>query len=363
MINIHCFCFGTLGVQQHGRYFVSLLRQFEDIALFPWDDIREKNQLPDFVQCMLENAKGNVENNLGIGIGVMNRMGLIKGRYKIASTIWETTRIPENELAHLSDIDQLWTPSCWGRNVLVNNGLNADRVKVVPEGVDIQRFKPGTGGRGEANSKPFRFLCVGKWEERKGINLLLEAFCHAFRPGEAVELVLHCYNSAVPGFSMEQAINKLALAPHAPISISYPVPDKDMAGIYTSCDAFVLASRGEGWGLPIIEAMACELPVIVTNYSAYLDFVTSENAYLLNVERMVDVDDPLHFDSGQDFGLWAEPDREHLVHLLREVFENQEEAAVKGRRARQDVAKKWTWHHAVKKAWNTLQSSQNLAQG
>lgn len=243
----------------------------------------------------------------------MNRMGYIKERYKVTSTVWETMRIPKNELAHLNDIAQIWIPSSWGRKVMINNGLEAARVRVrvVPEGVNIQRFKPNTSSRAEKSLKQFRFLCVGKWEERKGINLLVEAFSRAFRPGDTVELVLNCNNSRMPGFSLEQAVNHVEVAPHAPIRISYPAPDKDMAEIYTACDAFVLASRGEGWGLPIIEAMASELPVIVTNYSAYLDYVTSDNAYLLNVERIVEVNDPLHFDPEQDFVLWAEPDRKH----------------------------------------------------
>lgn len=357
MINVHCACFGILGVQQHGRNFVSLLKNFDEIALFPWDHTPARELLVPEIQQALLNAESNVDENPGIGIGIMNRMGLIRGRYRVASIVWETTRIPECELAHLDNIDQIWIPSRWGRDLLIHNGLDARQIRIVPQGVNVCRFTPSPIRSGESASTKFRFLCVGKWEQRKGIEILIKAFCRAFRPDEAVELVLHCHNTNISEFNLQAEIENAAKRPHAPIRASYPVHDLEMANIYNSCDAFVLPSRGEGWGLPVIEAMACTLPVIVTNYSAYLDFVTPENAYLVNVEGMVDVDDPLNFDQEQDFGKWAEPDRAHLEFLLRHVFESREEAAQKGLRAREDIIESWTWQHAVSRAWSTLQKS------
>src|SRR5207302_1409289 len=57
--------------------------------------------------------------------------------------------------------------------------------------------------------------------------------------------------------------------------------EEELAGLYTACDCLVHPYRGEGFGLPIAEAMACGLPVIVTGYGAALDFCNDENAFLI----------------------------------------------------------------------------------
>src|SRR5438128_8701674 len=92
-----------------------------------------------------------------------------------------------------------------------------------------------------------------------------------------------------------------------------------MAGLYTACQSLVHPYRGEGFGLPIAEAMASGLPVIVTGYGAALDFCNDDNAFLLparevrfrarRIGDMETVDHP-----------WlAEPDRTVLQHYLRHV--------------------------------------------
>jgi len=82
---------------------------------------------------------------------------------------------------------------------------------------------------------------------------------------------------------------------------------EDMRDLLKTADCFVLPTRGEGWGLPIAEAMAMQLPVIVTNYSGPAAYITDENAYLLSV--LPDLDD-LSF---------AAPNMTHLMELMRQV--------------------------------------------
>ena len=58
------------------------------------------------------------------------------------------------------------------------------------------------------------------------------------------------------------------------LSLNQEVPTYQLGVLYRSSDCFVLPTRGEGWGLPIIEAMACGVPVIATSWSAQCDFMT-----------------------------------------------------------------------------------------
>ena len=105
-------------------------------------------------------------------------------------------------------MDQVWTPSRWGREQLIANGLPAERIRVVPEGVDADRFAPQPAARPE-DDHTFRMLCVGKWEKRKGVDDLVSAFCRAFSSGEDVELVLACHNPYLKDFDARQALDRL----------------------------------------------------------------------------------------------------------------------------------------------------------
>lgn len=78
---------------------------------------------------------------------------------------------------------------------------------------------------------------------------------------------------------------------------------EEMVMFYQSCDAFVLPTHAEGWGLPTHEAMAMGLPVVTTNWGGTTEFVTSDNALLLDVIDLIDTSggvipslpSPLHF--------------------------------------------------------------------
>ena len=98
--------------------------------------------------------------------------------------------------------------------------------------------------------------------------------------------------------------------------------------------------------MPHIEAMACGLPIIATDWSAPTDFMNETMAYPLRVAKLIPAVAKCPYYEGFR---WAEPDEDHLVHLLRHVYENREEAAEKGRLASAEVLSKWTWHHAAEK--------------
>lgn len=255
--------------------------------------------------------------------------------------VWETTKLPPSQLDLCESTQFLWTPSTWGRQNLIDNGIDPARVAVVPEGVDADFFKPApkTPGR-------FRFLMVGKWEARKFPEGLLRAFVEEFSTKEPVELYLHSHNSYVKNFSAKERMERAGIKNEGNIILGAPCSIGALRTLYQSADCFVLPTRAEGWGLPILEAMACGVPAIATHYSAPADYVNDTNGYPLRVEKMVEA----HCDDfGIHTGLWAEPDIGHLRHLMRTAFMNRDELIEKGRMARL-TAESLTWDNASRVA-------------
>lgn len=259
--------------------------------------------------------------------------------------VWETTQLPVSQKQLCEAADYIWTPSCWGRQNVIGNGFNPEKVSIVPQGVDSDFFTPGPKYSGN-----FRFLMVGKWEERKFQDGLVKAFAAEFHPGERVELVLHAHNPYIQGFSMKKKLEDLGISNRNNIKLSEKCNQIALRELYRSAHCFVMPTRAEGWGLPILEAMACGVPAIVTRYSAPLDFVTEENGYLLNVERLVDAHDD---DFGIHSGQWAEPDIRHLRFLMRRAFENRGEVLDKGRVAHGDAGH-FSWRHSAQTAYRTI---------
>jgi glycosyltransferase involved in cell wall biosynthesis len=348
MINAFCYCLGDTTWALHATQFLRALNRLREVALVPLDGNGRSRAHPDEMLRMLENGRHPAPHAPSLGIGPIDVMTRLRGPRSIAFVVWETTVIPEQKVRILKAVDEVWTPSEWGRRLLVANGVDPERARVVPEGVDAGVFRPAPSR--PCDGRPFRFLCVGKWEERKATSELVRAFCEEFQPDEPVELVLHCWNPWMPGFGLEASIRRAARGPHAPILASHPVADEALAGIYQAADAFVLPTRAEGWGLPITEAMACGLPVIVTDYSAPAEYVHDGVGYPIRVASMVDVSDPWFFPAGLGLGQWAQPDFAHLRAVMRHVYEHPEEAAETGRRAREEICARWTWDHAAEKA-------------
>jgi glycosyltransferase involved in cell wall biosynthesis len=346
VINAFCYGFGEDGWARHARHFFGAWRKHEPVIISSWNEPPSGLSLPaDF------NAPS--PSLPGVGLGPIEFMPTVSGTRRIAYVLWETTIIPPDKVQILKAMDEIWVPSSWGRRLFIDNGIPEDMVHIVPEGVDVQKFRPQAPPRAE--SRPFRFLFIGQWAIRKGVDLLIKAYRQEFRRNEPVELVLHAFNPYIGGFNLEATLKRAVRWRRTPpIVLSQPLSEDGLVRLYNDCDAFVLPTRAEGWGLPITEAMACGLPVIVTGYSAPLDYLNDDIAYLIPVKRLVAVRDRQFFPAGRALGKWAEPDLASLRKHMRHVYENRDEAREKGRRARAEVCARWTWDHAATTARELL---------
>jgi len=263
--------------------------------------------------------------------------------YKIGFTMLEVDGLPAEWVQTCNQMDEIFVPSHFNKETFVRSGVHR-RITVIPLGVDPDVFTPL--GPSHGIDGYFTFLSVFEWGERKAPEVLLTAFNHEFQANEKVLLLLKVDNRD-PGINVQQQVANLNLSPNrAPIGFLYnqPIPDTQMGALYRSAHCFVLPSKGEGWGMPILEAMACGLPAIATDWSAQTEFMNDGNAYPLRVRRLIPAQAKSPYYKGF---LWADPDYDHLRYLMRHVFEHQDEARRKGQQAAREVASKWTWEQTA----------------
>lgn len=270
-----------------------------------------------------------------------DRFSKNSGAYRIGFTMHEADALPRSWVEQANQMDEVWTPTRWGAEVFAASGVTRP-THVVPLGVDTGRFRPAPPRSGLAGRTVF--LSVFEWGARKGWDLLLRAYRAAFRPADPVLLVLKV-DCRAPGANPARELAALLPEPSPPVALLYnqALAPERLVELYRSADCFVLPTRGEGWGMPILEAMACGVPAIATAWSGPAAFLSEENGYPLPVRGLVPADEAGPYFRG---ARWAEPDEEALVELLRRAHTHPEERRAKGQRAAAD-AQRWSWERAL----------------
>ncbi|WP_261807664.1 glycosyltransferase family 4 protein [Paenibacillus sp. N3.4] len=274
----------------------------------------------------------------------------------LLNTVWETSKVPKRWVPYINRFDAVCIPSTQNKKALINSGVKIP-IRIVPHGVDTQRYKPSNKKMTLSQAKgKFVFVSVFGFQHRKNPETLLRAYWEEFSSADNVLLVIK--TSGYARFENEQWIKhtisqykkKLGIQKKtAPIVIITRHLDADkLKGIYTLGNAFVLPTRGEGVGLPFLEALASGTPVIATKWGGHMDFLTSKNSFLVDYR----LNHPLtsmnngHSISrkfrnlfGEKGQRWAEADRGSLKKQMRLAYKNPQLCKKKGQQGRQDVLK------------------------
>lgn len=274
------------------------------------------------------------------------------GRYRIGFTMLESDALPADWVHQANQMDEVWVPSHFTRDVFTQSGVRRP-IHIIPLGFNPNYFHPGIQGHKPTDS--FVFLSVFEWIERKAPETLLRAYVSEFKRSDDVVLVLKIFNHD-PRFDVHQRIHEIVNRPDAPrvvVILNQEIAEHQMGSFYRSADCFVLPTRGEGWGMPILEAMACGLPVIATDWGAQRDFFNDRLGYPLRVRQLIPAVARSPYYAGSR---WADPDIDHLRYLMRYVYEHPAEAREKGAQAAAEVQQCWTWEKAVDRIIERLEA-------
>lgn len=279
----------------------------------------------------------------------------------IGRPMCETAAVPEGWVPKCNEMDEIWVPSEFNVETFARGGVAREKLHAMPECLDVERYDHAVEPLEIAHARGFVFLSVFAWVRRKGWDVLVRAYLEEFAADEDVTLVLKItptYDTPLSGdvAELHRLIRELGRDPtRSPRIVVFDVDpgSHGMPRLYRAADAFVLPSRGEGWGRPLMEAMAMGLPTIGTRWSGNLGFMTDANSYLIDYE-LVDVNEAgrkegswwptSRFARGER---WAEPSVMHLRAIMRHVFEDRAEARARGARAREHIREHFSYERVA----------------
>jgi FkbM family methyltransferase len=268
---------------------------------------------------------------------------------KIAYNVWETTRQPEKFFENLKRFDQVWVPSEWQKKCTIEQGISAEKVKVVPEGVDPEIYKPrDESSFNKPKNRPFRFLLVGRWDYRKSIKEIIQTFCGTFSENENIEFLLSIDNPfATDGLSKtEERLEKFGISHPSLKIINHQSRDQYIEMLH-SIDVFVSCARSEGWNLPLIEAMACGIPSTYSEWGAQLEFAKDKGIPIkIKGEVSANVDNNESWIKNAP-GNFCEPNFDDLSFKLRDVYENFEIYKKRALNESKIIREKFDWKNAA----------------
>ena len=308
---------------------------------FPLDEPADSR---DYRLNVLRSRKIEGTPKLSIVYGQGDVFERARGAIRVGFTMLEVDGFPAEWVRQANSMDEVWVPSAFNRDAYLACGLSRP-VRIMPLGVDPDYFHPGIKGHPNPDNE-YVFLANFEWGERKEPALLLRTFNRVFKNSDNVRLIAKI-NNRDPGVDLDSELRKLKLsAAGGRISflINREFPYYQLGSLYKSANCYVSAGRGEGWDMPLMEAMACGLATIATDWGAHKEFVHPGISFPLAIRGTIAAKAKCPYYEGF---AWADPDEEHLAHLLRYVYENQAVAEGVGRAAADEVASRWTWNHAV----------------
>ena len=262
--------------------------------------------------------------------------GWWKGQRPVIATMWEATRLPEAFRETLTEFDICIVPS--EHNVELFSRYHPNVVKV-NLGVDTNIWKP------TPRTRPgmfFNFL-IGGSGPRKGTDLAYRAFHDAFPDNKRA-------SGPIPRLVMKNPRGESTYGGDRVEMIAGRITDEEEVALYATAHCYLQPSRGEGFGLQPLQAIAQGCPTILTDAHGHAEFAHLGWGLSTSFAKAE------YFIYG-DAGEWWEPNYDELVDNMRWVYENYDEAQDRAALNAEIAAVEFSWKHSTENLVAALGSS------
>jgi autotransporter strand-loop-strand O-heptosyltransferase len=320
---------------------------FEDYEIYSDDS---KNFYPDF-NIILSETNHHIFYNKYSGP-------------KIAYNVWESTLQPTEFFEKILEYDEIWVPSKWQAQCTIEQGADPDKVKVVPEGVDVHTFYPEEVEKlDDYNDNRFKFILFGRWDYRKSTKEIIQTFLQTFSEDEPVDLIVsidNMWGEEMDGFkTTEDRLDAYGLTDPRIKVVHFPTRENYIKYLKTG-HVFVSCARSEGWNLPLIEAMACGTPSIYSECSAQMEFAEGKGFPVKIVgEKPADSNDYGRYKMSDLPGNYYEPDFNHLSEVMRYTYENYEDCKKQSLNDAKKIHSDFSWERIGEIGYERVQDFMN----
>ncbi len=240
------------------------------------------------------------------------------------------------------------TPSRWTAVAYERFGFPGERIHIVPHGIDPSIFRPDEAARRATRQalgveESFLYVSVGAMTWNKGLDLLLAAFARVAETEPRARLLLKGADALYPSRELvSEVLADLPARSRATIAVRLiyegrTFSAKVMADLLRAGDCYVSPYRAEGFNMPVLEAMACGVPVLCTEGGPTDEFTDAAFA-----GRIIARLGKKRLEAG-DEGDVLEPDLDHLVALMSKAARKRDSLPARGALAAQHARERFSW--------------------
>jgi glycosyltransferase involved in cell wall biosynthesis len=331
------------------------LSKKNDITLYPISQVEfqddfiidaiERQQKPDLeAPCLSIWHQDQLQKHVGRG-------------ENIGFPIFELDTFTPIEKSSLSHCDRLFVCSQWAKDVIKENLRDFDdsKIHVIPLAVDSTLFSSAN----QISRDQTVFLNVGKWETRKGHDILIRAFNEAFDEGDNVELWMLAHNpflrEGMPHTNESwQSLYKNSKNGSKIRIIPRQQTHQDVYNIMRQADCGVFPALAEGWNLELLEMMACGKSVIATNYSAHTEFCNKDNCHLIEIDELEDAHDGIWFKGQGRWAKFGDKQFDTLVERMRHIHLKKQSGELQPNVDGVFTANKYSWKNTAKEIMEVI---------
>lgn len=263
---------------------INIIKIDKETCLFPLGDIDCSENCREQIKEALNNSLSYKTSDPSLKIyHAWDLHSQPSKKFNSGLTFFEIDYLNKQEVNCLNQMDVVFSAGEWAKKIMEDNGVKS---KIVPIsiGVDTETFFPVQ----KENHEKVIFINCGKWEIRKGHDVLLDIFNNAFNKEDNVELWMmnsNLFISQEEQKEWEKYYTNSALGDKIKIVPRMQSP-KNVHNIFARADCGIFPSRAEGWNMECAELMAMGKHVIVSNCTAHSDYCNENNSILVDLPHM-----------------------------------------------------------------------------